>query len=309
MNINKLKSDIKDKTVKHYLLFSGSEWMIQSLYIKQIAKVFNKKVKYIDTLDDIFSKVKNNSFLSDSFVYVVRDDKSLLQDKGLQDSIVGTLKDNFLIHILTSVDKRTSFYKQFQEDIIEFESLSDNILKKYVRKEVNLSDKNCDFLIQLCEHDYGRILLEIDKIKIYSDITNLSYDQSFEKLIDDGTIYVPAYSAVFDFVDAVMQRNVSLAFDLLFRCREEGETTLGILSALYGACKHTLQVQSCDSKDVVSVTGLTSWQINLVRSYLNKYRIGELVYMLKFIQKMESGIKSGKVEESYTVEYLLVNIF
>ena len=65
---------------------------------------------------------------------------------------------------------RATFYKHYKDEIIDFEPLPDGILKKYIQKEIALSDKSCQKLIDICEHDYGRILLEIDKIKRYVDI-------------------------------------------------------------------------------------------------------------------------------------------
>ena len=93
-----------------------------------------------------------------------------MNSEKLQQQIdAGLLGDNMLIHLLTIVDKRTKFYKAYKDAIIEFERLSDTMLKKYIQKEIKLSERNTERLIDVCEHDYGRILLEIDKIKRYVD--------------------------------------------------------------------------------------------------------------------------------------------
>ena len=169
MDVATLKAKIKSKQLPSYLIFSGSEWKVQEIYIQQISKVTGKEVRMIDDVHSIYGNLKNRSFVPKGVIYKVRDDKELMTNEKLQQQIESVLADNMLILLLTSVDKRTKFYKQYKDKIIEFESLSDAILKKYISKEISLSDKNCQMLIDICEHDYGRILLEIDKIKRYVD--------------------------------------------------------------------------------------------------------------------------------------------
>ena len=169
MDVATLKAKIKSKQLPKYLIFSGPEWKVQDIYIQQISKVTGKEVKYIDSVADIFSQLKNRSFVKKSVIYKVRDDKELLTNEKLQQNIESALADNMLIHTLTSVDKRMKYYKQYKDTIVEFKQLTDANLKKYIKKEITLSDRNCQILIEICEHDFGRILLEIDKIKRYVD--------------------------------------------------------------------------------------------------------------------------------------------
>ena len=167
MDVSTLKAKIKTKQLPSYLLFAGEEWKVQEIYIKQIAKATGKEIKRVDSVADIYQQLKNKSFLQKGHIYIVRDDKELMQNEKLQQTIEQVLGDNILIHLLTTVDKRTKFYKAYKDVICDFERLSDSMLKKYILKEIKLSDRNIERLIDICEHDYGRILLEIDKIKRY----------------------------------------------------------------------------------------------------------------------------------------------
>ena len=170
MDVATLKAKIKSKQLPSYLIFSGDEWKVQQIYIDQIAKVTGKETKRIDGVFSIYQQLRNRSFVQKSLIYIVRDDKELMNSEKLQQQIdAGLLGDNILIHLLTTVDKRTKFYKQYKDAIIDFEQLSDTMLKKYIQKEIKLSERNTERLIDVCEHDYGRILLEIDKIRRYVD--------------------------------------------------------------------------------------------------------------------------------------------
>lgn len=170
MDVATLKAKIKSKQLPSYLIFSGAEWKVQEIYIQQIAKATGKETRRVDDISSIYGKLKNTSFVQTGIIYIVRDDKELMNSEKLQQQIsAGLLGNNMLIHLLTNVDKRTKFYKAYKDSIIEFEALSDAMLKKYVLKEIKLSERNVERLIDICEGDFGRILLEIDKIKRYVD--------------------------------------------------------------------------------------------------------------------------------------------
>jgi len=309
MDVATLKSHIKLKTFPTFLIFSGPEWKVQEIYIKQISKVTGKEIKRVDGISNIYQQLKNRSFVSKPVIYIVRDDKELMQNEKLQQNLSTLLADNMLIHVLTSVDKRTKYYKTYKDTIVEFEQLSDAILKKYIKKEISLSDKNCQVLIDICEHDYGRILLEIDKIKqmcrIQYDCTD---DEVVEHLIKDGTIYEPPYDAIFDLVDAILDRKVNLAFDLLQQAYDVGEATMVMLSVLYNNAKAVLQVQSYEGDSISKGTGLTGWQIMNAKKHLNRYSEKELIYIVQLVQKVESGIKTGKMEDEFAMQYILARV-
>ena len=317
MDVSTLKSHIKLKTIPKVLIFSGSEWKVQEIYIQQIAKVTGKEVKRIDSISSIYTYLRNRSFVKNSFIYIVRDDKELMQNEKLQAKIESVLGENILIHILTNVDKRTKYYKTYKDVICDFKTLSDAMLKKYALKELKLSESDLQRLIDICEHDYGRMLLEIDKIKWYQKSTefsewdghgHLSTHDCFKNLVNDGTIYEPPYDAIFDLVDAILDRKVNKAFNLLQQSYEVGEATMVMLSVLYKNAKAVLQVQSYRGDNLSKSTGLSGWEIKNAKAHVNKYDEEELIYILQLVQKVEKGIKTGRMEDEFAMQYLLTHI-
>lgn len=318
MDVSALKAKIKSKQIPHYLIFTGPEWKVQQIYIRQIAKVLGVEVVYLDSYSEVYSKIRSRTLTSSSKLFLLRDDTEIQSsDKITTQSITNSLKDNLLIHILTTTDKRKKYYKDNQDKIVDFEPLSDSALKKYIKREVNLSDGNCQKLIEVCEHDYGRILLEIDKIKWYQKSTvdhqwdgveQLNINDCFKNLLADGTIYTPPYDAIFDLVAAILDRKVNKAFDLLEQSYAVGEATMVMLSVLYNNAKAVLQVQTYKGDNLSKGTGLTGWQIKNAKPHVRKYSDKELVHMLQMIQKVESGIKTGQIEDEIAMSYLLVSV-
>ena len=311
MEVSALKAQIKSNSIDHILLFTGDEWTVQNIYIQQIAKVTGMETKRVDSIADVVGKFKSASFVQKDYIYIARDDSEYMQNEKLQELVKQTIGNNRFVLIMSSLDKRLKFYKAYKDSIIDFEPLKPAVLKKYIQKEIQLSDKNCDRLMEVCENDYGRCLLEIDKIHNFrlelDNETILSPDTLFEYLLKDGTINTPPKDAIFEFVDAILDRKTR-CFDLYEQCKAVGEATMVMLSVLYNNAKAVLQVQSCKSSDVSKATGLTGWQIMNAKKHAGNYKNGELVNIMRLCTECEQGIKTGQMEEQFAVDYVLVSI-
>lgn len=319
MDVSALKAYIQARKIPNILIFSGQEWEVQKIYINQIAKVTGLESKRVDSISNVVSKFKSTSFVNKDYLYIARDDSEYMQNEKLQELVKQTIGKNMFVLLLTNVDKRLKFYKTYKDSIVDFEPLKPAVLKKYIQKQITLSDKNCDKLMEVCEYDYGRCLLEINKIKSFipkcdtdnrdlHDKSESFEDYCFRLLLADRTIYQPPKDAIFDFVDAVLDHKCELAFNLYEQCKAVGEATLVMISVLYNNTKAVLQVQSCNSKDVSKSTGLTGWQIMNAKKHVGKYRNSELIHIMKNCVKCERGIKTGKIEEQFAMDYILVQI-
>ena len=310
MEVQELKHLIKAGGIPNFLIFTGEDWLIQQIYIKQISKTMGLGVKYIDTVSEVVRSMSGRSLLRQNFLFCVRDDKEFMTEEKLQRRVIDNLGNNVLILQLTSVDKRLKLLKTYTDRLVEFPTLKPEVLKQYIQKEIYLSDRNTEILMEVCEYNYGRCLLEIDKIKSYQsydESMELQADVVFKYLLDDGTIYTPPKEALWDFIKAVLQNKPKLAFDLWYNLKTLNAPTLSILSNLFNTTKQVLQVQTCKSKDIAKTTGLTGWQIRNAKECTGIFRAGDLVYLLRLIQRVESGIKSGKIEESVAVDYVLTS--
>lgn len=324
MTVGEVKQQIKSKSLDNYYVFTGDELEVMNIFVKKIAEVANAKISRADSLSSIFSKMQNKTFLSTKTCYVIRDDKEYLSaediwprlggsnDLPFEDKSLLLQGDNIVIMLYSDIDKRSKFYKYSEHRIVTFEALTDENLKREIQKRISLSDKNCDILIDICEHNLGIILNEVDKIQKFrcefEDETVIEANTSFEYLLNDGTIHQPARDCIWDFVEAVLTRKKKRAFGLMEEALEFGNPTLTMISVLYKDTKQLLQVQGCQSSDVSKSTGLSGWDIKRARGRVNKYSNRELINAMKVIQRAEKGIKSGAIEDSMALDYILVNI-
>ena len=325
MNITDVKTQIKNGKIQSYYIFAGEEIEIQRIYINKIAEVLGYDLVRADSIAEVWPNIITPTLFDKPCVYVVRDDKDLSQNETLQRNVdSGNLNGNVIINLVTTVDKRTKWYKSNSDKIVLFERLSNEVLIKYIRKEITLNDANCERFIAICENDYSRILLEIDKIKQYKQwLIDEGYDNTepaeylklpacyddsiFEHLVKDGAIHTPPKDAIFDLVDAILKRRIDRVYDLLSQCYAVGEANMVILSVLYNNAKQVLQVQACEGGDVCKATGLTSWQVKCAKEKCGHYSIDELMDLLRRIQFVQKGIITGRIEDEMSVEWLLVN--
>ena len=308
MDITAVKQQIQKKEPQHFYIFVGEEVEVMDIYINKIAECINVKPTRADSMEEVLPKITSNSLFSTPQCYVIREDKEFIKSEAVQDFFDEKIQSqNIVILTFYTLDKRTKFYKAYTDSIVFFERLNEQILSKYVHRKIELSERNTRMLIDVCECDLSRIYLEIDKVISYAEKTGCSNDQSFVALLESGTIYEPPYDAIFDFVDAVLKRKTKLAYNLYQQCQAIGEANLTLLSVLYTNAKAVLQVQSCASKDIAKSTGLTGFQIKLAKEKCGVYKNRELVNLMKLIQRVERGIKTGEIEDGLSVDYVLVN--
>ncbi len=305
MEINELKQQIKTGKFDKWYIFNVQECATAKIYIKKMAEKGDFTVSYPDTISDIYSKLNQKSLISLPNIYVIIDDKDFLTNEKAW-SAVDKIQDDIVIFYYTNKDGRLKFWKNFQNRAVDFEKLDERVLIKYIQKDIDLTDDNCRLLIDACEGDYSRILLEIDKIKHYANgnptlIRNIE-NNSFQTLIDNGTVYRQPKDAIFDFVNAVLERNPEKAWYLLNQSYEVGEANMVLLSVLYDNIKHLLQIQSKGH------SGLNGWIVKNLSPYKDNYTNGELVRAMKIIKEASDGIKTGRVADDISVEQILVRI-
>ena len=315
MTVQELKKLIKENDIPKFLIFTGEEWKVQQLYIQQIAKVKNLSVYHADDIDSIWKNLDVQSFLSDDKLYVLRDDKELLTNEKVYNQLLDKLANNMLILELTSVDKRLKMLKQYNNSIVEFNALKSDILKRYIQREIALSDRNCEILMEICEYSYGHCLLEIDKIKRYLEDYNYGNsnetdaNQVFSWLLKDGTIHIPPRDVIWDFIKAFLQNKPSQAYELYQELKELETPTFSILSNLYNNARAVFQVQTCASKDIAKSTGLSAWQIRNAKECIHRFEDRDLEVILKIIQRTEMWVKQGKIDESIAIDYIFTSVF
>lgn len=314
MNLMELKKSLSSKTLNNLYIFTGEETAILKIYLNKLSNIFSGKTIHAESLSSIVNKLKSNSLLdTTNSMYIIRDDKSLLTADKIWASLKnGTYqRQNILVFVYTSIDKRGKFYKEFSDNIVFFEHLSTDVLLKYVAKEVQLSIDRSTQLIDICQHNYNTILLETDKIQNLSASLHITHDRAFDMCIENNAFYIPAEGEIFDLLNAILSNNVQSTYNQLQSFIKRGDSPIAILSLLHTNLKAILQVQCAQGySSIAQVTGLSGFQIRNAEKFQNLYTEEELIRMIKINRFCEKCIKqTGLIDINMILDFLFVKIF
>ena len=301
MNLIDLKNEIMSNQFDNLYYFTGEDWKLRNIYINKIAYTSNKTVRYVDSVDDILTFLKQGTIFAKRNCFVVYEDKKYLIDEKAWDKLANLIQNDIVIFVYNELDKRSKFYKQFKDTLVEFSHMNDNILINNINNAIKLSNENCERIIKACNNDYGKILFEIDKIQHYLP---LDYNKSCEMLFNAHIIQEQPTGTIFDLVDAIIKHDPD-AIKIYQECKNKGENNLAILQALFNKTKAVLQVQSYKGNDLYNATGLKSgviWGCKKLIGYCTKQ---QLINIMKVTQNIEESIKNGNIQENIAIDYLL----
>lgn len=312
MNIMELKKEIDSNNLNGIYILTGDEYTIIAEYIKMMKNRFDGDFQNVDEYGIVSKNLcGSNLFGSDRKFYYINDDKSFLTAEKVWDNFEKKVKEKKCLVVFKygKLDQRSKFYKRFENRIIVFDKLSDNILSKYIHKKVDLNQDNTNTLIDICQGDYGRILLEIDKIENVCEKFNLSADNAFKLCMNANIFHIDVDGEVYDLIDRVMMRDYKNAFALLEDSKRRDDNQLLILALLHNNVRCLLQLLTAGNQgDTAKVTGMTPYQIKIASRYATRYSCEELVRFMKYIKYCDNSIKQGIMMPEIVMDYLLINI-
>lgn len=310
-NIVQIKVDLSENKVDKLYVFTGEEVEVRKMYAQKISEVSKTKLVYADSVSAVFGSLQAKSMFNVPLCYVIIDDGEYLkQEKIWQQLIGGNVQgSNIVILIYNKLDKRGKFYKAHEHLLTTFEPVASNILCTRINKETGLDIQYCKNLTEWCGNNYSRILLETDKVKTYAKATDTTVDNAFVSLVRAKLINKEQTDVIFDFTNSVCTRKKTIAYTLLQDIINPANSALFVIKLLYNNFRNMLLVVSTNRESgVEEKTGLTAWQIRKTKEMCGAYGIEEMVKNLKLLQSTEEGIKTGRIEATIAIDYLLINI-
>lgn len=315
MELVDLMKSISQNAIPHFLILYGEEQKIIDIYIQNILNSVEGRRVVLDNVSQVIKDNGKKSLDKSIKVYIVTEDTTFLTRDESWENVIKFMNKNYLILRYHALDKRSAFVKKNQQNIVEFSHLSDEVLQQYIYRDLpDLSDENVSKLISYCNNDYGRILLEVDKIKQwqehYTDNEGTPKTDSVFKLLDkQGLFHKEIGDITFELTDAVLGGYPELAIKKLNEAKRKGEPAMMIASILYNGFRNLLAYQGLGSnkKGAMERTGLTKGEIYGCSKHIGGYSLSEVKRNMLFCQSVESGIKTGKIDSEIALEYLVLS--
>ena len=311
MELIDLMNKISEDNIPHFLILFGEEQKIIDIYINNIRdKILAKKVVK-ESVSSVVKNIGKKSIDKCKKLYIVTDDIAFTKLEDNLESVKNAVNKDYVILRYNSLDKRSAFIRKNQQNIVEFSHLSDEVLQQYIYRDLpDLSDENVSKLISYCNNDYGRILLEVDKIKQYSSVrTDLTIDSCFVQLDKQGLFHKEIGDITFELTDAVLGGYPEKAIQKLDDAKRKGEPAMMISSILYNGFRNLLAYQGLgkNKQGAMERTGMTKGELWGCTKNVGGYSMEEVKRNMLFCQKVESGIKMGNIDEDIALEYLVLS--
>lgn len=274
MDIKLLKTDILSNNIPNFLIFEVYEYALAEQYIDYISSTINKPIKLYYSSKEVIYDIETN--LKEDYLYIIYNDKSVISDEDIVKALINS-KRNIIVYY-TELDKRSSFYKNNKNYIVEFKKLDKNTLLAYAIKLCK--DKKCSIdqgklitLIEYCNNDLGILINELDKIfTLEQENSNVLT----KYLLEEGFIDYRETN-IFDFINLILNKDKK-AFEYYLRINE---SPVNILINLFNISKKRfISSRNLFYKDV-----------------------------MKLSYNLYCRILSGTIDSSYSIKYLMLKAF
>ena len=313
MEISDLKKELLTGKVRPFYVFTGDELALQDIYIDKIKEVSGLQMLRVESLASVYSKLTTKAlFKTAPTLYVIRNDDQYLKSEKNWDKFVTAenLKDNVVIMLYSGLEKATKFINRHEPVLTKFDFVGTSILKNRLHATTKMPLPYCEDIVKLCNNNYGRIKNELYKLQVFGRVNKLNWNASYLKAKEIDLIHEDIGDIIFEFTNAVINRNIKKAYELWPKMKYTGDGPMRVMSVLYNSFRQILMVQSTEPQQrTEQVLGMTKSQIFVTSNQCGKYNLFELVNIVKTLRYLEKGIKIGTVAEEFAMDYLMGTIW
>lgn len=310
MQVMDLRNQIMQNNICNFYVFCGDELAVQDVYIQEIAKRLDAEIVRKETVSEAIQDCNNKSLFGNTIkkCFVVRDDLDFIKNESAWKNIDEKFSNACLILLCSNLDKRSKFYKTFQNVAAWFDYLQTKVLTNKISLLYDLSPDRAKALCQICKNSYGAILSELDKLHLLSCSENTSdFDILFDILYHDYNVKMLSKFDkldVFMFVDCLLQKNAEKVLFLRSEIIQDQSICIAVLSIIANQLKQIMQVY--DRNVSTDSCGLSAWQINHAKRYIGLFEFETLKTVYAFLQRTDEQIKQGLIDSFVAVDLLII---
>jgi DNA polymerase-3 subunit delta len=248
-------------------------------------------------------------------VVVVRRASRLAQDEALADYATSPAPHATLVLDLEkSPDARRKAWKKMHAEavIIRCEPLKDREVETWLgkqarRRRIGLGRDEIRYLVSEFGSDLRRLSNELEKISLYAGTEKLNVD-------DLGPILGRGRAqSVFNFTEAVADRNSPSALKQLGRLLEEGESPLPILALIDRTVGQLLVAKELRQKnkkssDAARLLGVPHWKVDRVLGQSERFSTEELMRAMDGLARCDRALKTTGVRPRLLLEGLITSL-
>lgn len=281
----------------NYLIYGNSYRLIDA----ELQKILNnRKYENIDfesvSFDEVLEDISYESMFNDEKILVIRNFDSILSSKKenekkidkLVEYLLNAPNENITLIFISGEKLSTkgvgksilSFLKVIETPIITKPYELDKLLGPYIRKEgYNITDKALSNFSVKCISNYDLAINEFEKLKTMKPDNNSITERDVEEFVSNYNM-----NDIFGFKDAVLNRNISLALEML---EDLENSKMEIVPLVVMIAK---EYQTLYNVKILSNKKMTNDQISQELNKMHPYRV-------KVLREMSSKYTEEEIEK------------
>lgn len=334
MALGELKTMLKNGTPAcNVFLLYGEEVFLKSHYFKKLTELLMpdsmEELNYFQFSDKTYDLAAVDEAIESLPVFaenklIVFSDSQIFKPDGRtgataeyrsywENRIKDIPENVYLIFNENEIDKRSAIYKYVNKNqmSVEFSYLSENEMINWTMGLFKTLDKSikaedAKYLVEITDSGMMAVKREAEKLAAYVQ------DNAVVTRADIDELVTPSIeNKVFDMIDALIAKNVSLALiklNDLFLLKEDANRILGAI--IYNVDKlintKLLCEQGSDKNEIISKLKIAPFQAGKYIRDCSRYSINELSALLMKCAQTDSYLKSNSMDNNTLLELLLV---
>ena len=284
------KDLIMNKNIVEFkFIILDKEGFVSSQYVNTIAKKYNLEINYIDNI------ISDNSF---DIFELVNSTLNVFKTKKLDKLEI--IPENTII-ICEAID--TDLKKRYDDIFCEINSLEKWQVQDFAYSRLEgIDTKYIDWLLDNCGYNIYRVDKEIEKLELFEQNERMII---FKQMVEDNLYADLSDKNIFDFIDAVMKRNLTKLGTIYEDIDYIDVEPLGVVTLLYNNVRKLIQVW-LNSNPTPEDTGLSSKQIYAINKLPRVWSQDNLIDIFKFLTNIDYEIKTGNMPMDILRDYVVV---
>lgn len=323
--MQQINEDIKSGQLKQMYLLYGEEAYLRKQYKDKLKAALSGEDDSMNThcyagkdinVGEIIDLAETMPFLAERRVIIV-ENSGLFKSGGekLAVYLAAIAPTAFFVFAESEVDKRSKLYKQVQKEgrAVEFAVQDERTLKRWIagvlKKENKQITESCaEYFLDKVGTDMGNIRLELEKLICYC------MDRDVVTKEDVDMICTTKISShIFDMVAAIGEKRTKDALTLYYDLLALKEPPMRILFLIARQCNTLLQAKQLkskgfDNKAIGEKTGLPGFVAGKYVSQAARFKEKELRRAVERCVEAEEAVKTGKMNDTMSVELLIMSV-
>ncbi len=323
--MQQLNEDLKSGQLKQVYLLYGEEAYLRKQYkdklqVALLGEGDAMNSHYFEGKDinsgEVIDLAETMPFFSERRV-IVLENSGLFKSGGekMAEYLAEPAPTAYFVFVESEVDKRSKLYKQVQQSgrVVEFAIQDERTLKRWIagilkKDNKQITELAVEYFLDKVGTDMENIRSELEKLICYCMDKEVVEREDIDKVC---TTRISNH--IFDMVTAIGDKQTKKALTLYYDLLALKEPPMRILFLIARQCNTLLQVKQLknkgfDNKKIGEKVGLPGFVAGKYVTQAAKFKEKELKKAVERCVEAEESVKTGRMNDTMSVELLIMSV-